>query len=186
MMPTTHPTDSPVLTGAARPTAQRRRASGRIRRAHRKSRQGCANCKLRSIKASHGTRSPVRLGLTGIHSRWQCDESKPQCRRCIAYGIRCGYEPGVSAMELPFVITFGLENSLPRSLPEAPVSLPLAGAAEGRLYEMRPADRDLLARFQRTAILTSGAENQSVGFQNAILQLTYMVSLLMARHCEKR
>ncbi|KAJ1709234.1 hypothetical protein NYO67_8631 [Aspergillus flavus] len=42
----------------------------RIRKAHRKSRQGCRNCKLRRVK---------------------CDEVQPSCQRCTAYGVLCNY-----------------------------------------------------------------------------------------------
>lgn len=42
----------------------------RQRKAHRKSRLGCRNCKLRSIK---------------------CDEEKPNCNRCTSIGYKCSY-----------------------------------------------------------------------------------------------
>lgn len=42
----------------------------RQRKAHRKSRLGCRNCKLRSIK---------------------CDEKKPSCDRCTSIGYKCSY-----------------------------------------------------------------------------------------------
>ncbi|KAB8222412.1 hypothetical protein BDV33DRAFT_189620 [Aspergillus novoparasiticus] len=42
----------------------------RFRKAHRKSRNGCRNCKLRRVK---------------------CDEVQPSCQRCAAYGVLCNY-----------------------------------------------------------------------------------------------
>ncbi|PLB48726.1 hypothetical protein P170DRAFT_455630 [Aspergillus steynii IBT 23096] len=45
-------------------------ASSKVRRAHRKTRTGCTNCKRRRIK---------------------CDEQKPSCSKCIQRGFRCGY-----------------------------------------------------------------------------------------------
>ncbi|KAK5050580.1 hypothetical protein LTR84_003862 [Exophiala bonariae] len=46
--------------------------SGKRRiKAHSKSKQGCRNCKLRSVK---------------------CDETKPQCRKCGSYGVMCNYD----------------------------------------------------------------------------------------------
>ncbi|EFW17809.1 hypothetical protein D8B26_004852 [Coccidioides posadasii str. Silveira] len=42
----------------------------RPRRSHRKSRTGCGNCKRRRVK---------------------CDETKPHCQRCEAYGVSCDY-----------------------------------------------------------------------------------------------
>ncbi|KAL2813948.1 hypothetical protein BDW59DRAFT_176595 [Aspergillus cavernicola] len=54
--------------------------SNRKLRVHRKSRQGCGNCKLRSVK---------------------CDESKPACRRCVAYGVSCNYDRTQSNLRAP-------------------------------------------------------------------------------------
>ncbi|KAF4954305.1 hypothetical protein FSARC_12169 [Fusarium sarcochroum] len=42
----------------------------RQRKAHKKSRLGCKNCKLRSVK---------------------CDEAKPSCKRCVASGFVCSF-----------------------------------------------------------------------------------------------
>ncbi|PHH51630.1 Sterol uptake control protein 2 [Ceratocystis fimbriata CBS 114723] len=42
----------------------------RKRRPHRKSRGGCANCKIRRVK---------------------CDEEKPSCQRCLSFNVSCSY-----------------------------------------------------------------------------------------------
>ncbi|KAJ5547107.1 hypothetical protein N7494_004692 [Penicillium frequentans] len=47
---------------------------------HRKSRRGCTNCKLRSVK---------------------CDEKTPACERCVAYGVTCSYDRTVSILRPP-------------------------------------------------------------------------------------
>ncbi|KAL2019042.1 hypothetical protein VTK56DRAFT_10146 [Thermocarpiscus australiensis] len=153
----THVPASPRVAGAS---LQHIRTPGRSRRAHRKSRGGCANCKLRRVK---------------------CDESKPQCQRCVAYGVVCGYStPGRSAMDLPFVSAFEVDPAfLPRSLPEPPIRLPLADPRGGHVYEIRPTDRALLVKFQSTPILTNGAKARSIGFQGVILKLAYMHPWLM-------
>lgn len=52
----------------------------RHRRSHKKSRRGCAGCKHRRIK---------------------CDEGKPGCKKCIAFGLQCSYD-SKSADELTF------------------------------------------------------------------------------------
>ncbi|KAH8434293.1 Zn(II)2Cys6 transcription factor [Aspergillus melleus] len=44
--------------------------SSKVRRAHRKTRTGCTNCKRRRIK---------------------CDEQKPSCSKCLQRGFKCGY-----------------------------------------------------------------------------------------------
>ncbi|KAJ5528073.1 hypothetical protein N7513_012232 [Penicillium frequentans] len=59
---------------------------------HRKSRRGCTNCKLRSVK---------------------CDEKTPACERCVAYGVTCSYDRTVSILRPP------MENIMtPVLLPE--------------------------------------------------------------------
>ncbi|KAF2649307.1 hypothetical protein K491DRAFT_209021 [Lophiostoma macrostomum CBS 122681] len=51
----------------------------RKRRAHAKSRKGCGNCKLRRVK---------------------CDEARPQCRKCLAYGVSCCYDGRQAPLDL--------------------------------------------------------------------------------------
>ncbi|KAK2766659.1 hypothetical protein FQN54_005971 [Arachnomyces sp. PD_36] len=51
-------------------TVDRSRAVYHPRKPHRKSRTGCPNCKKRRVK---------------------CDETRPSCKKCQAYGISCDY-----------------------------------------------------------------------------------------------
>ncbi|KAI0141573.1 hypothetical protein GGR57DRAFT_487181 [Xylariaceae sp. FL1272] len=44
----------------------------------RRSRFGCRNCKLRKVK---------------------CDEARPQCKKCTAFGLLCNAKPGVTDMQ---------------------------------------------------------------------------------------
>ncbi|CAD6445951.1 97145071-95b0-4e2d-b7f8-a6ec2358420b [Sclerotinia trifoliorum] len=59
--------------------ADARKDSQRKRRAHKKSRKGCRNCKLRKIK---------------------CDEARPNCLKCSGYGYACNYDPRMPDLEL--------------------------------------------------------------------------------------
>ena len=53
----------------------------RKRKTHKKSRKGCNNCKIRRVK---------------------CDETHPQCEKCLAYGVSCDYEgDGAEELQLP-------------------------------------------------------------------------------------
>ncbi|OAQ96931.1 hypothetical protein LLEC1_04238 [Akanthomyces lecanii] len=45
---------------------------------HRRSRYGCRNCKIRKLK---------------------CDETKPHCKKCSAYGVRCNFEHNVQDLQ---------------------------------------------------------------------------------------
>ncbi|KAJ5833026.1 hypothetical protein N7474_001337 [Penicillium riverlandense] len=49
---------------------------GRRRRTHSKSRRGCRNCKLRRVK---------------------CDEAKPQCQKCVQFGLACNYNLSIDS-----------------------------------------------------------------------------------------
>ncbi|KFY40202.1 hypothetical protein V494_03607 [Pseudogymnoascus sp. VKM F-4513 (FW-928)] len=60
------------------------------RRQHKKSRGGCGNCKLRSVK---------------------CDETKPGCKRCALYGVSCNYSPNAADLQPFFVGTTTLRPS---------------------------------------------------------------------------
>jgi hypothetical protein len=63
------------------------------RRAHRKSRSGCTECKRRRIKVG----SPRNLALSSSSLiEIQCDEESP-CRQCVRHGKACVYLPANAA-----------------------------------------------------------------------------------------
>ena len=61
---------------------------GRRRKAHRKSRAGCRNCKSRKVKVSNIT---WRDGSDRFAHISQCDESLPHCTVCLKMGLQCLY-----------------------------------------------------------------------------------------------
>ncbi|KAH7144384.1 hypothetical protein B0J13DRAFT_43792 [Dactylonectria estremocensis] len=130
----------------------------RQRKAHRKSRLGCGNCKLRSVK---------------------CDESKPTCNRCASSGYVCNYARSAPALQLAGTAgasTLKLmlgpprtparvpapspSRGLPLPLPglRIPVAGPVAGGDLGT-YEMRPADYAAIQRFRTRTVLTVGSSS---------------------------
>lgn len=62
------------------------------RRAHRKSRGGCTECKRRHIKVC-ALRTFARINI----DMDQCDEEKPQCIHCLRHNIPCVYRQGSTA-----------------------------------------------------------------------------------------
>lgn len=76
----------------------------RRRRAHKKSRRGCAGCKLRRVK---------------------CDEGKPTCAKCKAFGIECEYEGSAAGL------TFAGESSF--SFNDEPASTAVAAQPGTRI-----------------------------------------------------
>ncbi|KAI0397937.1 hypothetical protein F5Y17DRAFT_255123 [Xylariaceae sp. FL0594] len=151
----------------------------RKRRTHKKSRQGCANCKLRSVK---------------------CDETKPSCKKCQSYNVICTYGSSKFSAEnlsIPtaasFVVDLGggggggggktppprtkktVSVAVPRS-PAAP--LPISGSAD-EVYQLVPADIPLLEKFQKRTVWTLGTRATNHVYSERILPLAFSHPLLM-------
>ncbi|KAK0729521.1 hypothetical protein B0H67DRAFT_559014 [Lasiosphaeris hirsuta] len=133
----------------------------RSRKTHRKSRNGCANCKLRRVK---------------------CDEAKPQCCKCTSYGVGCNYEPGASEMQLAvsgaFKVNLDLRRPVPRCLPQTPIRLPLAGR-DDQTYELTLGDRELLINFTNSNILPVGSGANCFDFQSKAIKLAQVNPYLL-------
>ncbi|KAK0702773.1 hypothetical protein B0H67DRAFT_547011 [Lasiosphaeris hirsuta] len=131
----------------------------RVRKEHRKSRYGCANCKVRRVK---------------------CDETKPECGKCVSHGLKCSFEAGTQ-MQLAFAGAFKVDLGpspgpgaraipIPRAVQPVPIWLPLAKEKGIAMYEMKRHDMALLSRFQHTNILTVGPKDLSLLFQQEIIK----------------
>jgi hypothetical protein len=80
----------------------------RKRRIHKKSRKGCANCKLRGVKVGN-----ARCACYGmLLMRDQCDELRPQCKKCMLYGVECGYGGAVTSLQLSSQSAFQVDFTL--------------------------------------------------------------------------
>ncbi|KAF6804628.1 C6 finger domain-containing protein [Colletotrichum musicola] len=139
----------------------------RKRRAHKKSRRGCGNCKLRRVK---------------------CDETKPRCEKCTAYGVTCSYGPASDAalsVEVSFKIDLAIGTTRPVST--QPVHrrlsppLPCAGSIESldAAYQLTPADVRLLERFQKRTVLTLGTPAGRDVYERKTLPLALCHPFLM-------
>ncbi|KAH7308032.1 hypothetical protein B0I35DRAFT_102049 [Stachybotrys elegans] len=97
----------------------------RQRKTHRKSRLGCKNCKLRSVK---------------------CDESKPACQRCSSSGFACSYALTQTAALQLCRAGAGVLSSQPVLHDyRIPLALPV-GSATG-VYSLGPGHVAALQRF---------------------------------------
>lgn len=65
-----------------------------LRRSHGKSRTRCGNCKKRRIKVEAPPGRAVRTRLTR-----QCDETKPGCNNCRAFGAKLDYVKGIDTLQ---------------------------------------------------------------------------------------
>ncbi len=160
--------------------------TGRRLKLHKKSRQGCGNCKTRKVKVwpHHGplgTECVVRLS-----AYLQCDESKPVCKRCTMYGTFCNYEPQYSelqplahgALDFQSLRTpLCSENQTILAVINGPKSPQLNGST--RL--INGGDRfsgqylELLHKFHTRTILTLGTAQFKPIYQNAYAKLVYSV-----------
>ncbi|OHE92148.1 hypothetical protein CORC01_12551 [Colletotrichum orchidophilum] len=170
----------------------------RKRRAHKKSRKGCGNCKLRRVK---------------------CDETKPKCVKCVSYGVTCSYAPTSAATALSVEVAFKVDLSStvtttttittttptppqpkqrtcsapplqraappPRAQPPfppryVPPPLPCTGSMESpdAAYQLTPTDVRLLERFQKRTILSLGTPRSRSIYEKKTLPIAFCVSLV--------
>lgn len=60
------------------------------RRSHRKSRNGCGNCKRRKVKVRRAL-VPLAEQPHLTRKQPQCDEHRPWCRNCARHGVTCSF-----------------------------------------------------------------------------------------------
>ncbi|CZR65686.1 related to UPC2-regulatory protein involved in control of sterol uptake [Phialocephala subalpina] len=135
------------------------KGASRKLRAHKKSRRGCGNCKLRAVK---------------------CDESRPVCKRCKAYGVVCNYDRKSPDLELSTKGSNGvfqvsiINNSTPPSVPKsiAP-SLKQGLAASLASHASRSLNNfefELLHRFQTRTVFTVTTPRSLPVYESSILK----------------
>ncbi|KAK1254012.1 hypothetical protein MKX08_008007 [Trichoderma sp. CBMAI-0020] len=157
--------------------------TARKRKTHRKSRLGCGNCKIRSVK---------------------CDESKPTCRRCQASGFTCNYSSTGPTLQLSrsSVFRLSLAPTQARSVTaSASVSvdglfreaylqpglrIPIVLPLQGRLgeYALRPEDHAALSRFYDRTACTLGTPTTRKGYLKVLYSLVdehvFLIHVLLA------
>ncbi|KAH7342456.1 hypothetical protein BKA65DRAFT_457440 [Rhexocercosporidium sp. MPI-PUGE-AT-0058] len=139
--------------------------SSRKKRAHRKSRQGCGNCKLRKVKASQS-----------------CDESKPACKKCIAYSVLCDYEADSEQASLQLSTSGAFMIQIVQSPHPVKYSIqyksaPILrfgnadGMEETAPYQLQLQDQVLLQKFQLRTVFTISNKNNVDIYQNEMIKL---------------
>lgn len=144
-----------------------RRKTGKSR-VHRKSRGGCRNCKLRSIKVRRLYHMfeffCERLDIQATNLG-QCDLFRPQCKRCVGYGVLCNYEQEYDELQSSVE---GTANILRISSPS--IGLP----------PWSDKNSELLHKFRFRTAMTVSAGRRLLLYQNQVLRLVDDVSLLTA------
>jgi hypothetical protein len=125
---------------------------------HKKSKLGCANCKIRSVK---------------------CDESRPSCRPCRAFGVSCRYDVSTESQDVmlrPGCSTIRFDAPAKVSY-ELPSPLPVSASSDGRdVYRLSALDVGQFERFSKRifASLAGGAS----GWWEKMLPATFEVCVL--------
>ncbi|KAF9877972.1 hypothetical protein CkaCkLH20_04548 [Colletotrichum karsti] len=155
---------SPISTAAS---------DSRKRKSHKKSRHGCGNCKLRRVK---------------------CDETKPGCKKCVAYGVTCVYGPASDAAALSVEVAFQVCLTPARKTTPSPAStgvpappryvpppLPCTGSVESPdpAYQLTAVDVRLLERFQKRTVLSLGTPSSREIYERKTLPIAFCHPFLM-------
>ncbi|KAI0186872.1 hypothetical protein EV127DRAFT_164923 [Xylaria flabelliformis] len=131
--------------------------NGRGRRAMRRSRFGCRNCKLRKLK---------------------CDEGKPQCKRCSSFGLVCNYMPDVA--DLQPVADDLIRSSVIRGgvKPEPPFASAIWASDASTSYQLDAKCQEFVTRYLGRSLINP--DDPKMGEVNRkLLRLAFIHPFLM-------
>ena len=116
----------------------------------------------------------------------KCDEVKPTCKRCVAYGVFCNYEAQHSNLQLSVngATIFQVVKMLPSSLnlitpkPASPFAMPSSSKFLGsdNIYRMKDQVLELLNKFQTRTVFTITFDKSLPIYQNEVIKLSCAVS----------
>lgn len=159
----------------------------RKRRAHRKSRQGCRNCKIRRVKVS---KSSVFVCGTNCPTL-KCDETRPRCQKCSSYGVLCNYD--TNALDLETSIQDGPKWKLQdtreltiRRVTEAPAPplwVPIICADATTSFELDRQCIERLNRFRTRTVSTLGTSIVVNIYKNELPKLALSVCRVLNATC---
>ncbi|KAK3082139.1 hypothetical protein LTS18_002931 [Coniosporium uncinatum] len=142
--------------------------TNRKRRVHKKSRLGCRNCKLRSVK---------------------CDEGRPNCKRCSDYGVNCSYINAGADLEVLLKTTAGPEKEPATAQPlyqtmlgimDPPSSsMPLVVEPNAGSVLSSQADMDRFTRFRSRTMYSIGNDTTGPMYRENLLRLSHQYTFLM-------
>ncbi|KAE8445418.1 hypothetical protein EG329_013431 [Mollisiaceae sp. DMI_Dod_QoI] len=138
------------------------KGANRKLRAHKKSRRGCGNCKLRAVK---------------------CDETRPICKRCKSYSVICNYDKKLPELELSSNGVFHVsvlndpssaqETDVPKSIAPS-LKQGLAASLESHAsHDLSHYEFELLHRFQTRTVLAITTPRSLPVYQSSILKYAY-------------
>lgn len=161
--------------------------ASRNRRAHKKSRQGCRNCKLRSVKVSNAVMSFLRGRVT--NARLKCDETKPNCKKCTTFRVTCNYDSKAPDLQTCFDGMTSIKDLQEPSPPTNQASLvkvevpawlrpaPIIMSDHDSTFQLDGQIWDRLARFRTRTVLSVGSIKAAELCQNIAVELACSVRL---------
>jgi hypothetical protein len=155
----------------------------RKRRAHKKSRLGCRNCKLRRVKVSHAGMPFFLCRITDV--LLECDETRPNCKKCTSFGVSCNYDSKAPDLQTSFDGTATIKSlqKPPRSINQAllgmtKVPAPLHPALildNNSTFQVDGQCLDRLGRFHMRTVLSIGTSRAARLFQSVAIKLACSV-----------
>jgi hypothetical protein len=162
----------------------------RQRRTHRKSRLGCRNCKIRRIKVSHVGMLLLQGRITNFLLK--CDETRPQCKKCMSFRVSCNYDPKAADLQLSVGEIASIKspqispNSTNQSLHgmiESPTCLvPAVISDNNSTFQLDGPSLDRLGRFQMRTALSLGTARGSRVYPNEIIKFAFSVRAHIKRN----
>ena len=132
----------------------------RQRKRHNNSRLGCKNCKLRHVK---------------------CDETRPACRKCTAFGVSCNYDPNTPDLQLrtgqgicvdaPDKPCFSTNGTMLGMINVSLNRHRVVPSRDGEIFRLESQDLERLCRFQTRTVLTIGTKRTAEVYQNEVIKL---------------
>lgn len=165
-----------MVSASTLPASALAKTSQRKRKAHNKSRAGCGNCKIRRVKVCTERRPGFyrlsRNTSTLTCVRLQCDELKPKCKKCMAFGVSCNYGAagstsvgelvlsfeGASCMEAPSKAPISMNQTMLDLINYNMRNSPTGKLLGDQIYKLTAQDLAVLDRFSNRTILTIGTD----------------------------
>ncbi|KAF2703641.1 hypothetical protein K504DRAFT_473885 [Pleomassaria siparia CBS 279.74] len=128
----------------------------------RRSRYGCRNCKLRKLK---------------------CDEGRPQCKRCSAFGVLCNFASGnIPDLQPVVIVAAGTGRLLAtrggRAEPRPPVDSAVWTSDESTSYQLNARCQDFITRYLGRSLITPD-DPAMVHVNRRLLRLAFAYPFLM-------
>ena len=137
----------------------------RKRKPHRKSRRGCGGCKLRRVR---------------------CDENKPECDRCVKFGVSCSYGTGSCDLESSLAGSFQVEIPKSCSVNKTIINMinacqdhTAAKASNLSAYHLNQDDLAVLQRFQYRTVFCVGTDKSVYFYRDSFIKLASSSPFLM-------